>query len=121
VIGHYPDVEPRRFVLACKLPRIAVPVTCAGGGCADAIYQYVQRHTDRQHHIYRLVSIQEWLPPVHPTARGRRETVRNAKGDVDLEAEATLRRREWAQMGADVADDPFEDEGDDDADDSSDE
>jgi hypothetical protein len=115
IYGHYRPA-PIKYVLRCILPRVIEPMECEGGGLADAIYRYERRHDDGKHHVYRLESVQEYMPPRHPSLNiydnNVRLTMMRPDGTVDLEAEAIMRRREWAQMGA-VADDPFEDEGDD--------
>jgi hypothetical protein len=108
---YHPD--PIKHVLRCNMPRVVEPMACKGGGLADAIYRYVGKHKDKQHSIYRLESVQEWMPPKHPSLNpydnnARLPMMRN-DGTLDIEAEAAMRRREWAQMGT-VAEDVFEDD-----------
>ena len=98
--GHY-GVEAIRLVWRMTTPTMTLPVSSADGGLADANYRYVGRCVpENGHHRYELIGVHEWCPPLHPTLRNRadRQMSVRADGTQDMEAEATLRRREWADM-----------------------
>ena len=115
IYGRY-NTEQLRLVFRCTSPKFILPVSCVGGGLADAVYEYVNRCAEPEHtghHRYRLIGVHEWLPPLHPEMANRadRKSCIRADGGADLEAEATLRRREWAHIGQVEGDEFFDADG----------
>jgi hypothetical protein len=113
IYSHY-DIESIRSVWRHTKPTITIPISSRDGGLADATYRYLGRNEPEDgHHRSQLVSIVEWMPALHPSLKNRpdRKACVGADGQLDLEAEAAQRRREWAHM-TEIEGDPFYEDDD---------
>lgn len=79
-------------------PQLVQPLADQWGGMANAIYE-----PDTAPGAYRLVSVEEWLPPMSPQERARLYTDAcelpplTPDGRTDFAAIRDRREREWAE------------------------
>lgn len=84
-----------------EYPRLIQPLVDRFGGMADAIYE-----PDTAPGAYRLMRVEEWLPPSSPQERARMFTDAaelpplTQDGRVDFDAMRERRDREWLEHDA---------------------